>query len=629
RVVADLGAEPPLPQMIEVYDDESLFRFLASPSDGTGPIRLWLGGGDLREGIAHGLARQVLLARGLHDPWLLEGVAAYEAGRALPLGEHWMAGRYAPAAQDGVRRHRDFPLEPPPSFEALPDDQAEVARVQAWSMVDYVVTRYGAGGLRRLVAEAVRRGSLTRALPAALGVDPDSFQEAWRKYALAGGVPEGLVEVARRFDPQRALEDIGALSSPAYDGRAAGTPGADRAAAYIAEQFAALGLEPMGDPLTTTETAARGYLQWFPISHTQVLTTPSLVLLDDQGDILLTFAYRDDFVEWGGAGEVEGDLVWVRAGSLEGMRFGGAVVVEREPSDPEVRLARLAERGAGGVLWVTEEPLEGPLPGMDGATDAAIPVFRISEPAFERLIDAAGRSMNEVRASPPALPLGVRVRQTLLRSPLTTTLTANVVGLWPGSDPERADEVLLVGAHYDHVGRAPDGLLFPGANHNASGVAALLEMARAWREAGYRPARTVLFVAWGAEEAGRAGVAHYLAHPAVPLTRTVGGIALDGVGGGRGYKMLYYGTREHDLPLIWRVEAASVALQRRSWRRGSTGEGWHVLFNREDIPTVKMIWEEAERAFYSPDDTVEAIDPDRLAASGEILTLTVAWLASK
>ncbi|HEY75488.1 MAG TPA: M20/M25/M40 family metallo-hydrolase [Thermoflexia bacterium] len=627
RVTADLGAEPGLPQVIEAYDDESLFRFLSLPSNGAGPIRLWLGGGDLQEGIARGLARQVLLARGLRDPWLLEGVAAYEAGRAVPLGEHWVAERYASVAQDGVRRHRDLPLEALSSFASLPDDQVELAQAQAWSMVDYVVARYGMAALHRLVAETVRLGSLSRALPAALGVDPASFLDAWREYALAGGLPEDLVGVAQRFDPQRALEDIAVLSGSDYDGRAAGTPGADRAAAYIAEQFAALGLEPMGDPLTATEAATRGYLQWFPISLTQVLTTPSLVLLNDRGEPLLELAYRDDFVEWGGAGEVEDDLVWVRPSDLEGMRLGGAVVIEQEPSDPQVRLAQLVERGARGVVWVTREPLE---PGGEAAQAAVpVPVFRISETAFERLLDRAGWALAEVRASPPALPLGVRLRLTLLRSPLTTTLTANVVGLWPGSDPELTDEVLLIGAHYDHVGRAPDGLLFPGANHNASGVAALLEMARAWKETGYRPARTVLFVAWGAEEVGQAGVAHYLAHPAVPLTRTVGVVALDGIGGGRGYKMLYYGTREHDLPLIRRVETAAAALERRAWRRGSAGEGWHVAFNREGIPTVKMIWEEAEREFYSPDDTVEAIDPDRLAASGEVLTLTVAWLASK
>lgn len=636
-VTADLGSEPALPQVIKVYDDEHLFRLTVSPAlpewvgGWTEPgeaIKLRLGEASdrsLKRAIAHELAHQVLFAQGLKDPWLQEGVAAYEAGRAVPLGGHWVAARYAPLVQDAVRRHGELPLETLPSFEELPSEQVELACAQSWSIVSYVVEEYGLAGLRRLVAETVRRGGLEQALPAALGVDIGAFQQAWSEYALVGGVPTDLVALARRFDAQRALGDVAVLSSREYDGRLAGTPGADRAGSYIAEQFASLGLEPLGDPLTQTETTERGYLQWFPISYTNVITTPSLILLDRVGSQRLELAYRDDFVEWGGAGVAQGKLVWVRAGDLEGMRFGGAVVLERQPADPELRLAQLADRGASGVVWVTEEPQAGGL----GRADAPIPVFHLAEPAFERLLGAAGWSVADVWGSPPALPLGVWARQTLLRSPVTTTLTANVLGLWPGSDPELADEVLIVGAHYDHLGRTPDGLLLPGANHNASGVAALLEMARVWRAAGYQPARSVLFVAWGAEEAGQAGLAYYLSDPAVPLTQTVGVIAVDGIGGGRGYKMLYYGTREHDLPLIQRVEAAAATLDRRAWRRGSTGDGWHVRFSREGIPTVKMIWEEAERDFYSPADSVEAIDLDRLASSGEVLTLTVAWLASQ
>jgi len=125
-----------------------------------------------------------------------------------------------------------------------------------------------------------------------------------------------------------------------------------------------------------------------------------------------------------------------------------------------------------------------------------------------------------------------------------------------------------------------------------------------------------------------AGVAHYLAHPAVPLTQTVGVIALDSVGNGRGYRLLFYGARE-DLPLVRRVEAGTAELNRRAQRRVGTGEGWQTLFGSTGIPTVKFIWDEAERDFYLPTDTAERIDLDRLAFSGEILTLVSSWLASR
>ena len=209
----------------------------------------------------------------------------------------------------------------------------------------------------------------------------------------------------------------------------------------------------------------------------------------------------------------------------------------------------------------------------------------------------------------------------------SATLTANVLGLLPGNDPDLAHELLIVGAHYDHVGGLPDGFYFPGANRNASGVGALLELARVWQAAHYRPARSVLFAAWGAEESGSAGALHYVAQPAVPLTQTVAVIALDSIGNGRGYSLMYYGTPQHDLPLVYMFEAGSAQLPRRAFRHTATGEGWHVLFNAAGIPTVKVMWDEAERDFYLPTDTPDRIDPERLGFSGEILTLVASWLA--
>jgi hypothetical protein len=126
-----------------------------------------------------------------------------------------------------------------------------------------------------------------------------------------------------------------------------------------------------------------------------------------------------------------------------------------------------------------------------------------------------------------------------------------------------------------------------------------------------------------------AGVAHYIDHPALPLTQTVGVIALDSIAGGDGYRLLFHGSREEGLALVRRVETAAGTLDRRAWRRGSVGPGWHAAFHAAGIPTVKLIWDEAEDYAYLPTDTADNIDPDRLVTSGEILTMASAWLASE
>ncbi len=682
QVIADLDASPPLPMEIKLYNDEELLRASISPSlpDRTTSriqpgesIRLHLPNQDnrsLQRTIARELTRQILAARGLETGWLQEGTAVFEAGRVTSLGTHWMAGRYMPLVQEAVRRHTELPLEDLLSWQddAEDHDQADLFRAQSWSIVSFIFERYGLPGLQRLIAESIpgnaRRGTSpvnsagesTTNPGTALGVDWEALWSEWRAYARRKGVPDDLAVLAQTFDSEHALNHIAVLSSPEYGGRQAGTDGADLAASYIAEQFATLGLLPLGDPLTTTAaltetspltgaTAAwndslqRGYRQRFPISHTHLITVPTLTLLDSQGIALHQFAYRKEFVENAGQGTVQGELVWAREEGLADVYFGGAVVLQRDVRNPIARAKQLQEHGAGGLIIATDK--EAPdLQGhhvrhteesrkSDDETGIHIPVFEITQPALEILLDRLGMTPPDLATTPSVLPLGAEVQQTLVRLPVTTTLTANVVALLPGSDPDLVDEVLLVGAHYDHIGQSPDGVYFPGANRNGSGVSAMLEMARAWQTAGYRPARSVLFAAWGAEELGSGGVTHYLAQPAVPLTRTVGVIALDSIAGGKGHKLLFYGTQEHDLPLIQRAEASAGHLGRRAWRRGSTGEGWQVSFSQAGIPTLKLIWDEAQSAPYQLTDTADAIDPERVATSGEILTLTAAWLASR
>ena len=77
------------------------------------------------------------------------------------------------------------------------------------------------------------------------------------------------------------------------------------------------------------------------------------------------------------------------------------------------------------------------------------------------------------------------------------------------------------------------------------------------------------------------------------------------------------------------MDAAAARLERRAWRRGSAGEGWHAAFNAAGIPTLKLIWDDAERDFYLPSDTIDLIGLDQLASSGELLTLVAAWLSGR
>jgi hypothetical protein len=107
--------------------------------------------------------------------------------------------------------------------------------------------------------------------------------------------------------------------------------------------------------------------------------------------------------------------------------------------------------------------------------------------------------------------------------------TRNVVGMIPGSDPALANEVVMIGGHYDHDG-ARGGYVWPGADDNGSGSAGVLEIARAFATNGTKPKRTLLFALWSGEEKGLLGSKYYTEHPAFPIDKTVTYINLDMIG---------------------------------------------------------------------------------------------------
>jgi Zn-dependent M28 family amino/carboxypeptidase len=209
-----------------------------------------------------------------------------------------------------------------------------------------------------------------------------------------------------------------------------------------------------------------------------------------------------------------------------------------------------------------------------------------------------------------------------------TARIANVLGVLPGSDPALAQEVLVVGAHFDHVGSLPDGTVYPGANDDASGVAVMLEIARLWHERGYRPRRTVLFAAWNAEEKGLLGSAYYVAHPALPLVQTRAMLQLDMVGQGRGYYISLSADEQQDAWILAQVDNAARQIEGRvnvvKYEAGSD----HDSFHQRGIPAVWLSWERAED-YHLPTDTADTIDPLKLQATGRLTTLTLMTLADE
>lgn len=206
-------------------------------------------------------------------------------------------------------------------------------------------------------------------------------------------------------------------------------------------------------------------------------------------------------------------------------------------SEPGAGAAPAGDRLLADVRYLADDRLQGRLTGTPGADSAAAYVARRFREVGLR--PPAGGWFQEFTVSPGA-PLAAH----LPRNPRGR----NVIGVLNGRDPALRREAVVVGAHYDHLGLGgpfaldPDstGAVHNGADDNASGTAALIEIARRLRAR--PPARSVVFVAFGGEELGLLGSTFYVRHPAVPLGRTLAMVNLDMVGRLRNDRLIVYGV---------------------------------------------------------------------------------------
>ncbi|CAN5142924.1 M20/M25/M40 family metallo-hydrolase [soil metagenome] len=193
-----------------------------------------------------------------------------------------------------------------------------------------------------------------------------------------------------------------------------------------------------------------------------------------------------------------------------------------------------------------------------------------------------------------------------------TLATANIVGILRGSDRELSREAVVIGAHYDHLGYGGPGSLAPGvraihngADDNASGVAGLLELAE--RFVADPPARTLLFVAFGAEEPGIVGSLHYVEHPVWPLEATVAMVNLDMIGRLR-ETLTVYGTGTSP---AWPAILDSLP-EPEGFRLSRVPDGFgpsdHAAFYGAQVP-VLAYFTGAHEEYHRPGDDLTTIDP--------------------
>ena len=488
-----------------------------------------------------------------------------------------------------------------------------------------------------------------------------------RKLLVAVAVAAFAVAAgAREIRGDSLLEHIRFLASDDLAGRGNGSEGLERAADYIAARFEEAGLEPGGrdgwfqpfelnaglavgrgnslsieqdGEVVTFELGTSYYPLAAPANHDVAVPSTRLddlpIVFAGYGLTVPAIGY-DDYARV----DVSGKAVLILSHEPQEHAAGSTLNGTRPMPQTTLRAKAAAARSRGArALLVVSDPTHRTDEGQyelfkadPDAEDHGIPVLRVRRDDMRPLIsewnlDAAARMIDADLVPRSRILEGATLDYTEHLAVNRRTVR-NVIAVLPGSDPAKAGEAVVIGAHYDHVGHggrlsvSPEraGEIHNGADDNASGTAAIIEMARAAAGQRERFPRTLVFIAFAGEERGLLGSAHYVTDPTIPTGQTVAMLNLDMVGRARGSVdvsgLEVSPSMEEDLKLAVRAADAGLRVRREGPGAGRSDDS---SFIARGIPAINF-FTGFHDDYHRPGDDWEKIDA---AGTRQVATLAL------
>jgi len=419
-------------------------------------------------------------------------------------------------------------------------------------------------------------------------------------------------------------ETVNALAADEMQGRGTAQPGGDKAAAYLANRFAKLGLKPLGDNNT--------YLQSIKFKETQFLPQTAFTV----GDQNLKFG-TDYFVSppLSGDKNINAKMYFVGYGlsvpflkrnDLGDVDLRGKIAVLRDGPPPEIGKEQwkkahatlnvwraLIQKGVSAIVtiggdmetltfseladYLTRRQVE--LDGEQEMPDFLPPFISISEPAAEKLFAASG--VTRADAFTKAQSNEFRPIDLMQNGSVTVKLkkakgaSNNVVGLLEGSDPKLKAEAIVFSAHYDAYGLSADNRIYHGAADNALGVAEMLAIAESFSKTETKPRRSMIFLAVTGEEYGGYGSDYWVKNPTWKIKQVAADFNLDGMGTevyGPVKVLVGYGAEHSSLGSLLNEVAAASGLkvipdpmpEEKSFYRSD-----HYFFVKKGVPGIMIL----------------------------------------
>jgi len=462
-------------------------------------------------------------------------------------------------------------------------------------------------------------------------------------------------------DPSRYLDDIKSLTAPSMEGRGDDTKGLTRAAHLLEKRYHELGLKPAG---------TNSYFQPFTVITGAKLQADNQFSVQE-GDQKQGLKLNQDFVpfSFSSSGSVTAPVVFagfgasadefgyddyagvdVKAQIVVILRYEPAGFAEKSGNTGLTRHSQLISKainarnhGAKAVVLVNgklgegEDDLLTRFGSVSGPANTGIVLVQVKNDVADRWFHAAGKSMADVQGQinhatkPQSFALPETLHMSINVDIETTRATVNnVLAYLPG----KTDEYVIIGAHYDHLGRgnydslAPSqiGQIHPGADDNASGTAGVLELARVFAPLKGQLQRGVLFASFAGEELGLLGSAHWVQEPTLPLDKAVAMLNMDMIGRIKDDKVYIggIGTGSTLKPMLEKAEAKSNF--KVEYSAGGYSASDHTSFVTKHIP-VLFFFSGLHSDYHKPSDTWEKINPQAAARLVDVVGNTGLELA--
>ncbi|MGZ5453005.1 MAG: M28 family peptidase [Candidatus Aminicenantales bacterium] len=453
---------------------------------------------------------------------------------------------------------------------------------------------------------------------------------------------DGLASIS----PAETYDIVKTLARPEYAGRLTGHPGYTAAAQWAAKKLAAWGLKPI--------SGKDGYLQPYASPYTIIDQAEMTILLPDSpADPAKAPAYKEmklvpekDFLPllYSDSGDRTAETVFagwgISAPEIGYDDYAGLEVKDKfvlcyrgTPDENDkryqsydehrTRMKTAKDKGALGIVYVYDEIASNPNGDfLEGFTPAMI---------GPKVMDAILKDVNSTSADlkkslttwkrPVSFPLRAKIHLAVASRHFPQAVGYNVVGYIEGSDPKLRREGVIIGGHFDHTG-AHMGLLFPGADDNASGSATVMEAGKAMAALAHKPKRSIIIALFGGEELGLQGSTWFSEHVPGPFDKVAGMFNFDMTGEGDG---LWGGVPAEPAEFKGALEEADKSVKvlrglgviRGVGVRGSD----FAPFFLQGIPAASLGSNGPHLAYHQTGDTIYRINPDIMADAAKVAFL--------